>query len=153
MSYLPTMADQTKVFMLSLGMGFLLGILYDVFRMIRLIITDKPKAFIFQDILYFAVCTFISFLFLLGVNNGKVRSFELLGEILGWLIYYFSFGTVAIRLVNKVISCVKRFFKFIFQALFRPISDIFLKIRRFFKKIFKNSIKRLKFLLKFHTRV
>ncbi|MCR4616248.1 MAG: spore cortex biosynthesis protein YabQ [Clostridiales bacterium] len=153
MIYLPTIADQTKVFMLSLGMGFILGILYDIFRIIRLIITDKPKAFILQDILYFVVCTLVSFLFLLSVNNGKVRSFELAGEILGWLVYYFSFGTVAIRFGNLVISAVKRFLKFVFRIFIRPITNIFSKITGFFKKIIKFFIKKLKFLLKFYTRV
>lgn len=151
MIYLPTIADQTKVFMLSLGMGFILGILYDVFRVIRLIITDKPRAFIFQDMLYFALCTLISFMFLLGVNNGKLRSFELAGEILGWLVYYFTFGTVAIRFGNLVISTVKKLLNFIFGIIFRPIFKFFFKLVNFFKKILKYFMKKLKFVLKFHT--
>ena len=153
MIYLPTIADQTKVFMLSVGMGFILGILYDLFRIIRLIITDKPRAFVIQDILYVAVSAFLSFLFLLSVNNGKVRLFELAGEVLGWLIYYFSFGSVAIRFGDKLISAVKNFLKFIFRILIHPVVTLVLKIIKFFKKIIKFLIKKLKFLLKFNARV
>jgi len=54
--YIPTMALQTRIFLLSIGLGFLLGILYDVFYIVRLMITKNKYAIYIQDILYLLVC-------------------------------------------------------------------------------------------------
>ena len=37
--YMLTIADQTRLFLLALGLGFLLGIVYDLFRVVRMAFT------------------------------------------------------------------------------------------------------------------
>ena len=54
--YIQGMAQQTQVFMLSAGFGFLAGALYDVVRFIRKIFSSSVGAVIFQDILFFVIC-------------------------------------------------------------------------------------------------
>ncbi len=155
MVYLPTLSDQTKIFFLSLGMGFLLGILYDVFRIIRMIAFGNRKSFWVQDILYFLVCTVVSFLFFLAINNGNVRGYELFGEALGWLIYYFSFGTAAIWLSEIIVSFFKRFFGGVLKIIISPFRKLFCLFHRIFTKIVKKTRKILKKIgkkLKFHLK-
>lgn len=136
--------------MYSLGFGFLLGILYDVFRTIRLVISNSRGFVFFMDMLYFAVCAFASFCFIMVVDCGRVRIYAALGWILGWLIYYFSFGAIAIKVSGAVISAVRRFF----AAIFAPISRISRKIcrkigssARHGKKIIRKTDKKTKFIL------
>ena len=46
-------SEQLKLFLLSLGAGFVLGILYDILRTIRLTFTKSKKVIFIFDILYF----------------------------------------------------------------------------------------------------
>ena len=142
MDYIQGIGAQTEIFFFSLGFGFLLGILYDVFRTLRIIISDAKGFVIAADLIYFAVCSFLMFCFNLIVDNGRVRVYVIVGEILGWMIYYFSLGTLAIKLTNSV----RRFFK---SRIFAPIRRFFGTLRKKMssfgkkaKKYLKNTIKK-----------
>jgi len=131
MDYLPDIADQTRLFLFSLGFGFALGILYDLFRVLRLL-TDKNGrvALLTQDILYALCCTGLSFFFFLALGDGTVRLYLLGGEILGWLVYYLSFGTVALRLSEWLVRWLRRFAAFLLRIFTAP----FLWILRMLEK-------------------
>lgn len=109
--YIPEMAQQTRVFLLCVGIGFVLGILYDVVRMLRKIFFTSRKALYVQDILYFVICTFCIFLFLLYANNGGVRAFNFVGMALGWVIYYFTLGVLNVKITEKIVHLFHKIFK------------------------------------------
>lgn len=141
-------SEQTVIFLTSLGVGFLLGILYDVFRAIRLSLTKSRTATIIFDILYFFTFGFFSYIFILALNKGEIRSYIIIGEIIGAVFYYFSFGIVAIRLTDKFVAIIKRIKKFIFTVISLPFKLLhrlfyksFLKIKDLFKKTEKKSSK------------
>lgn len=153
MEYIQGLNAQTRIFFYSLGFGFLLGILYDVFRTVRLIISNSKSFVIFMDLLYFAVCAFLVFCFNMVVDSGHIRIYVVLGEILGWLIYYFSFGAIAIRAGNAV----KKFIVRLANTVFKPFKRFFAFIKRknnrltqFFKKIIRKNEKKTKFILQKH---
>ena len=133
MEYIQGLPTQTGLFFLSLGFGFLLGILYDIFRMIRMIISGSEKFVFAADMLYFLLCGVLSFFFILVTDDGRLRFYTVIGEALGWMIYYFSFGTVAMKLTVSVVRISKR----VFSVVFKPIKFIFRKIMSFIKKIAK----------------
>lgn len=150
MDYIQGLNVQTEIFFYALGFGFLLGILYDVFRTVRLIISDSRSFVIAMDVLYFLVCSFLIFCFNLVVDNGKVRIYVTFGEILGWLSYYFSFGAIAL----KVTDAVTRFFR---KVIFAPVRNFFALIMRKKsfcgkkrEKILKKYNKKIKFILQKH---
>lgn len=156
MVYIQGLTVQTRIFFYSLGFGFMLGILYDVFRTFRLVIS-KSKSFAFvSDIVYFLLSSFLTFCFIMVVDSGKVRMYVFFGEILGWLIWYFSFGAIALKFVNTFICRVRS----IFSAFYKPLKRIFLKICRKFgktvsnsKKIMRKNNKKVKFSLQKHSNI
>ncbi len=117
MDYIQGLSEQTEIFFLSLGFGFLLGVVYDVFRVVRLIISRSAWFTVFMDILYFLICAFLIFSFNLVVDSGKIRVYVLLGDMLGWFIYYFSLGAITARLSNKFVSSARR----LMTVIFRPV--------------------------------
>lgn len=150
MVYIQGLAEQTRIFLYALGFGFLLGILYDVFRTLRLIISRSRGFILFMDLLYFALCAFLTFCFILVVDSGRVRAYVALGEILGWLIYYFSFGSIALKVSNAVVVLFKRFTSALFKPIKRIFNRIFRKMEKFSeksKKIIRKSDKKTKFSL------
>jgi hypothetical protein len=107
--------------LLSLGFGFALGILYDLFRIARLLTNKNGRAaLLVQDILYCLFCTALSFFFFLAAGDGTVRLYLLGGEILGWLVYYLSFGTVALRFSEWLVRQLRRLFKFLLRIFTAP---------------------------------
>lgn len=140
MEYIQSLSAQTNMFLYSFGFGFLLGILYDVMRTLRMIIS-RSKVFIFlADLFYFAVCALLTFAFVLVMDSGKIRLYVAAGEVLGWLVYYFSFGSVAI----KISSYLCRQIKCIFSVILKPFSILIAKIGRQFKKSGKFAKKTLR---------
>lgn len=153
MVYIQGLAEQTRIFLYALGFGFLLGILYDVFRTLRLIISRSRGFVFFMDLLYFALCAFLTFCFIMVIDSGRVRIYVAAGEILGWLIYYFSLGTIAVRLSNAVISLFRRMFSAILKPIKRLLRAFARKMGRssdFSKKIIRKTDKKTKFSLQKH---
>ncbi len=153
MDYIQGLSAQTEIFLLALGFGFILGILYDVFRTFRMIISDSAPFIFLMDILYFLLCTFLVFCFNLTVDGGKIRLYVMLGDLLGWLIYYFSLGEISVRISNAAVSLVRR----AAAAIFKPVSGLVKLLKRllskntlFLKKIIRKFKKKAKYDLQKH---
>ncbi len=151
-------ASQTKLLLFALGLGFIIGIIYDIFRIIRLSISRGRAAVFVQDILFFIIFSAVTFVFCLTLNNGKIRLFIVLSEILGFLIYYISFGAFVIRVSGKIIYYIKKFFTLMAKVISAPILFFHRIILKIFKKISKIIVKRgkktgkkLKYLLQRNT--
>jgi len=146
MIYLLNLADQTRLFLLSLGFGFALGVLYDVFRVARLLIAPKRTRFylLAQDIIYSVTCTVLSFYFFLVIGDGMLRSYSLGGLILGWLVYYFSLGVVALRSSEWLVRQLRRFSR----AVVRVFAAPFLRLLHFLEKL-ANRARKIRIRTKF----
>lgn len=123
------MYNQVEIFGYSCLCGVMLGILYDIFRLIRLM-SSKSKWNIFVgDIIYFALSGFCTFLFILAVNYGEIRFYIFAGEVIGWSLYHITFG----ELVYKFSSIIIEF-----------LSKIYLKFTKFFYSPIINTSKKIK---------
>lgn len=85
MDYIVGMPRQTTNFLLSLGFGFCIGVLYDVVRTIRLIFGGGRRTVLIFDILYSAFAGLVTFIFSLVITNGMVMAYVVFGEMLGFL--------------------------------------------------------------------
>ena len=83
MDYIVGMPRQTTNFLLSLGFGFCIGVLYDVVRTIRLIFGGGKRTVLIFDILYSAFAGLVTFIFSLVITNGMVMAYVVFGEMLG----------------------------------------------------------------------
>ncbi|MCL2194661.1 MAG: spore cortex biosynthesis protein YabQ, partial [Oscillospiraceae bacterium] len=99
MIYLLNLGDQTRLFFASLGFGFVLGVLYELLRLVRRLL--RPQAswgyLLVQDLLYAFVCTMLAFYFFLGIGDGLLRGYTLVGLALGWALYMLTLG----QLLNR----------------------------------------------------
>jgi len=154
-NYIQGLSEQLRLFLQAFGFGFLLGILYDVFRILRLALRFGKKLTFAADVFYVLSCTFFTFFYLLAANNGQLMAFILLGEALGWLVYYFSLGPVAIRVSDAVLRAIRGTVRFLSGLILKPIRFFFRQGRRFLsflekkcKKIAKKVSKKIKYYLK-----
>lgn len=141
--YTFAISEHLEIFLLSLGMGFLLGILYDAVRIIRLIVSKGKAALFIFDFLYLALCSVLVYLFIIAVNMGAVRAYIILAQMLGFFCYYISFGIIVIRLSEKIVSAVKKISAKAYSIIKKPFRCIRAASRRLLAKIKEFLIKKL----------
>ena len=129
MRYMQGVSEQLSVFLYSFGLGFLLGVLYDFFRMLRMIFPFGRVLIFIQDFLYVIICAFATFCFALVLNDGRIMFYIFLGEALGWIIYYFSVGVLVMRAVNSAVSGIRRLSRAIAAAIKRSLNFAFGKTK------------------------
>lgn len=113
--YIQGMAQQTQVFLLCAGFGFVMGAVYDVIRLFRKSFFHGYKSTAVQDIMFFVICTFCTFLFMLCANDGEMRLYPYLGSLAGFFIWYFTFGVLVSSLFNRLSMLINRIFMFVLE--------------------------------------
>ncbi len=142
--YSLSLATQTKNFFLSLGIGFILGLVYDAFRIIRLCISSKKSVVVFFDILYCIVFCLAFFTFLITVNEGEFRVYLLIGTFIGFAVYYFSLGAIIFSFSEFLMEFIKKWIKRIFTVILFPFRWIFSRMKSLVDKKMKKSRKTTK---------
>ncbi|MBO6126399.1 MAG: spore cortex biosynthesis protein YabQ [Clostridia bacterium] len=93
-------------------LGIILGLLYDLFKIFRILIAKNSFIF-FMDILYFVICSLVTFALCIFINSGIIRGFIFQGEFLGFIIYKYIFSRIILKFMQKILFGIKivRFIK------------------------------------------
>ena len=121
-----SLTQQIQVFFGAILLGAAFGVVYDIFRIIRLVVLKSSVAVFVEDILFWIIVTITTFFFTILFNNGELRLSLIISETVGFLIYYLTLGRV-------VFKC--------FSAVFKAISEIIAKTYKKIRKIFKKRCK------------
>ena len=119
-------AVQSTAFLYSLPLGAVLGIIYGVLALLRHTLSLKKSAVIALDITFMLLCAVSIFYFSLGFLDGYIRVYVIFGAGLGFFIYRLTIGRLLQRILNPIISWIKRI-----------IVAIFTKIKLIAKKLLK----------------
>lgn len=117
-------AVQSTAFLYSLPLGAVLGIIYGVLALLRHTLSLKKSAVIALDITFMLLCAVSIFYFSLGFLDGYIRVYVIFGAGLGFFIYRFTIGRLLQRILNPIISWIKR----IIVAIFTKIKNIAKKL-------------------------
>ena len=129
-----SLADQLYVLSLSLLMGAALGVLYDLFKVLRLVGLNGTVIVFFEDILFFAISTITVFSFYMQVTDGKFRIYPLIFAGIAFLIYFLTLEKIVFFIVKKIYKLLALLFGFIYKKI---VLFVFLKLRKVAKLIFK----------------
>jgi len=128
-------AEQTAVFLYSLFLGVVLGCFYDFFRITRVAFLVPAVLVLAEDLLFFLFSSIILFGFILERNYGQIRWFILLGVVLGWVLYYFTLGSLVMKCSARIIALTRRALAF----LWRPFALLGRKLCRTGKALEKSG--------------
>ncbi|MCM1578356.1 MAG: spore cortex biosynthesis protein YabQ [Ruminococcus sp.] len=130
-----TVAEQTELFLLSVAMGGVFGVVFDLFRALRVLLPPLRgnAATAAGDILFFCICGFGIYLFSLLFAGGEVRVYYWVGAFLGGVIYIMTVGTVVMGI-----------FRGIFGRLYGMLYKISMKMFDTAKKIFAKVSQKIK---------
>jgi len=154
--------NQAYLFVIFIINGILIGILFDIFRILRKSFKTMDLVTYIQDIIFWILTGILTLYFIFTYNNGEIRLYVFLGIILGVLLYMLTVSKYIIKFSVSIINFIKKIieriikiiiypFNFILKVikkiLFRPFSFIFINIRKIFAK---NKLKISNFIKKSH---
>lgn len=125
---------------------------YDVLRAIRKSDNISDLMVFVQDILYFTVIAFTTFMLLMAVSNGEFRGYIVIGLIFGFIICLLTLSRFTVKLLsmffvfinkiyNKLIDRVNRFFDIVSGFICKTVKKCG-KLLNKSKKIFKKHLKK-----------
>jgi len=135
---------QTAYFLLSVVLGAGLGVVYDLFRVLRILFPPaaKPLPAAVQDILFWIIYGFCLFCYSAAVCGGQLRFFMLLGSLIGFTLYIVTLGSLITGILRRIVTAFYRILRKVYSYLFEPIVNLFRKlcqkIHAFFVRNHKN---------------
>lgn len=123
-----TMSGQTILFLEFIVCGMTLGVLFDLFRIIRKITRHGVILTAFEDIIYCVISIFIFILFAIKYNYGTVRWFMLVGCVIGAIIYFNTIGKLLLKVSFIIIETAKKPLIFtinIGKSIIRPFKNFY----------------------------
>lgn len=113
-------------FLYSLLFGFLAGLFYEFFRILRRILPESTAAVIIEDIVFCLSITVLYICLVYTANYGATRFYSVLAASAGFFIYLKTLGAVIKRMHERLTSLLKR--------IHLGVKDTFGKITTHFKK-------------------
>ncbi len=132
---------QAVTFLYSLILGLIFCVFYDILRAIRYAFKFNDLTILFQDIFYFVIISFITFIFLLSLTNGEIRAYVLIGILLGFIICLLTFSRFFTAVLKMVLLRIKLIFDKVGMFLYANFSKLGIFIEKIYKNI-ENSFKK-----------
>lgn len=144
MQYMPSLAFQAVCFMYSAGLGFTLGIIYDLIRMLFYLLTGSDKKLtVVRDIIYSIVCLVATFLFLLVMCDGQLIAYVFVAEGIGTYVYFYSLSDSVFLPAKKTINAFKRLFLRVKSFFYLRKTKFLFFMQKIFQKLHKITKKHL----------
>ena len=122
------MGNQAYVFFIFILNGFLIGLIFDMFRIYRKTFKTKDLITYIQDILFWIISGVIILYSLFKFNNGELRAYIFILIFIGAVIYLILFSKLFITVNLMIIDILK---KIIYSVLILPIKKITKVFKRF----------------------
>lgn len=127
--------------------GIIIGVFFDVFRILRRSFKTPDIITYIEDILFwiFTGIFFITVLF--KFNDGEIRSYVLLGLIFGIIMYMLVISKYFIKINVKIIEIIKKMLSYpikIILKIIKPFSFIVINIRKIIVDIYNKILKTTK---------
>lgn len=119
---------QFKIILCGLLSGFIIGILYDIYRIIRG--DNLPTVFKFcEDILFWILSSIIVFIFLLYNNYAIMGTYIYILIFLGLIIYLKLFSKIIFNLEISLGNNIMKFIRVMYKNIFYVIKLLIYKNR------------------------
>lgn len=120
--------------------GVSIGILFDIFRILRRSFKTIDWITYIQDILFWILAGIIILFSIFQFNNGEVRGYIFIGIILGVLLYMLTISKYIIKGAVTVINWIKKIISYPINLIKKVLQKIVINPIIFVMKKIKNSI-------------
>ena len=113
---------QAYIFFITIGIGIGMGLLYDIFRILRR--TFKHPNFLIhvEDLIYWIIVACFFFIILFYESYGEIRAFCFLGALLGAGFYFLVFSPWVLYISITIIGYIEKMIHWIVRLVMVPVS-------------------------------
>ncbi|MDE6781183.1 MAG: spore cortex biosynthesis protein YabQ, partial [Ruminococcus sp.] len=134
-----------ELFLLGLSciFGVVIGICYDIFRTARILFPHNTMLVVIEDVVFMAGYAVFLSSFASVCARGELRFYYVAGNAVGFIIYFFTFGSIVITTMKKIYFAVRK----IIEIICRPLRSVYVNLQEKANKFVgssKNSVKRIK---------
>ena len=119
-------AEQVYIFLCSVLVGMIMGVVFDFFRALRRNGKTKNIIVYIQDIIFWFIVAVIIITSSFILNNGELRGYMLIGYTLGALMYMLIFSNY----IKNIFIFILDFFEKIIKKVFKPVSLVLEKLEK-----------------------
>lgn len=135
--------EEIFLFGLSCLFGVIIGVCYDVFRTARILFPHNTVLVVIEDVVFMAGYAVFLSSFASVCARGELRFYYVVGNALGFIVYFFTFGSVIIGTMKKIYFSVRK----LIGIIFRPFRSVYVNLQEKADKFVgysKNSVKKFK---------
>lgn len=136
MSYGVSVAWQVSNFFMSMGLGFIVGLLYSLSLTLIWTFGASKVAYIIFDLIFSVISTLLFFCFSLIYSQGELRFINALAVGIGAIVFHLTVGKFILKFMKKLAARINKTIKLIFSPLMMCL--------RFLKNSSKNIINKCK---------
>lgn len=130
--------NQAFLFLVFTLTGVIIGVLFDIFRILRRTIKTSNIITYIEDVLFWILTGLLILYNIWYFNNGEIRIFMFLGIIIGVLIYMSTISSILIKIFTKLLQTVIKVLELPFKAIISFFKKIITAISNIFTKYTKN---------------
>lgn len=117
--------DQLFAFAVTIGIGFLAGILFDLYRVFRGLWRPGKLGTFIGDVIFWAFMTIIVFIMLLVGNWGEIRIYVIIGTGLGAYLYVRFLSKRWQKLIRTIFIFIIKLFTILWKIISWPFKLVF----------------------------
>lgn len=125
-------SNQANLFLIFTIEGIIIGLIFDIFRILRKSFKTSDLITYIEDILFWLITGVLILYTIFVFNYGEIRFFMFAGIFLGAMFYMLLISQYVIKISVTVIGFFKKTISFIFKIIIFPF--------RFIYKIFSKPI-------------
>ena len=110
-----TILDQLYEFFIAAVVGVALGVVYDVFKVLRLVGLNFKIAVFFEDIIFFLIATITMFSYYMQITGGKFRIISLISASLGFIVYSMTVEKIVFFIIKKIYAIISGILSFVYK--------------------------------------
>ena len=130
--------NQAFLFLVFTLTGVIIGVLFDLFRILRRTIKTSNIITYIEDVLFWILTGLLILYNIWYFNNGEIRIFMFLGIIMGVLIYMSTISSILVKIFTKLLQTIIKVLELPFKAIFSFFRKIITVIANIFTKYTKN---------------
>lgn len=134
-----TIHEELLLFLWSCLLGGALGILFDGFRALRLIVPHKGWATALEDMVFLLIWAGSIVCFTSVLAKGDLRIYYILGSMLGFALYHCTLGNPVVQILRRILGAIVRLIRICFHPLYVLLVRIHSKCTKKFVRNAKNE--------------
>lgn len=121
------MLSQVQIFIIFILNGIIIGLVFDLFRILRLTFKTKDVITYIEDVLFWLITALILLYSIFKFNNGELRFYIFFGIFIGVLMYLLCFSKTFIAISVGLIHFIK---KIVYYSIIKPLIFIYKLLKK-----------------------